>query len=579
VRAGLPQAPTSYSPVRNPEAAKGRRAEVLQAMVRAHMVSPAVAARINRRGLGLHLSQYYTHRRERHFFDYVERQLRRDLGPEVVARGGLSIHTTLNMKLQRQARKAIRGRLGAPHDPAAAVVSIDARNGAIVAMATTEKYEKEQFDYASQGHRQPGSTFKPIVLLAAISGHQVDPRRTFYVSKPLNLDTGFGPVKVSTYDHTYGGRMNLVQATLRSDNTVFEQLDLDVGPDLVAGTAANMGIDTPLDGYPAEGLGGLYRGVTPLELARAYATLASGGNRLEISAIHSVEVSGGKSQILDGTSPDALFKDGETYPITRILQQNLRRGTGQAAKIGCPAAGKTGTTDDFRDAWFAGYTPRLSTVVWVGYPHRSISMLNVHGIKVAGATFPAQIWHDFMVVAKGNYCGKFPKPLEKAVLKPYCARYTATRNCEPPPGAGDEAQSPVQSVPQAPPEQTTTTTVPAVPEIPDTHIVSGPPPRTLARRASFTFDSSGAVANGFECSVDSGPFATCSSPIGLSGLAPGDHLFTVRALSPAGDADTSPAAYRWTVYSDLQPSSPQTTQTQPQPKPKQRSQSPPIIIW
>src|SRR5436190_7951858 len=127
--AGLPQAPTDYNPIRHPGAAKARRAEVLEAMVRAGMISQTIADRVNSGGLGLHLSHYYTHRRERHFFDYVERQLRRDLGPEVVAGGGLRIHTTLNMRMQREARKAIRGRLGRPHDPASAVVSIDVRDG------------------------------------------------------------------------------------------------------------------------------------------------------------------------------------------------------------------------------------------------------------------------------------------------------------------------------------------------------------------------------------------------------------------------------------------------------------------
>src|SRR3954463_16458616 len=307
--AGLPQEPTLYNPIRNPEAAKARRAEVLRAMVRAGMIAQDVADKIDRRGLGLHLSHYYTHRRERHFFDYVEAELRSRLGAATVRRGGLRVHTTLDLKLQRSARAAIRHRLNRPHDPAAAVVSVDVRNGDIRAMATTTKYEREQFDYASQGHRQPGSTFKPIVLLAAIAGHGADPKRTYYVSKPIDMQTGFGRVKVQTYSRTYGGRMNLVKATLLSDNAVYQQLDLDVGPDLVADTAANLGIDTPLDGYPAEGLGGLHRGVTPLELARAYATLANGGNRLDVTGIRRVDFVDGRPSItLDEARSDQLFK-------------------------------------------------------------------------------------------------------------------------------------------------------------------------------------------------------------------------------------------------------------------------------
>ncbi|MFL5839610.1 MAG: penicillin-binding transpeptidase domain-containing protein, partial [Thermoleophilaceae bacterium] len=573
------QEPTLYNPVRHPDAARARRSQVLRAMVGAGMISQAVADRIDRRGLGLHLSRYYTHRRERHFFDYVERELRQRLGAAAVDKGGLRVHTTLDMPLQRMARAAIRHRLGGGHDPASAIVSIDVHNGDIRTMATTTKYEKEQFDYASEGHRQPGSTFKPIVLMAAIAGHEADPRKTYYVSKPLNLMTGFGRVKVETYDRTYGGRMNLVKATLLSDNSVFQQLDLDVGPDLVADTAANLGIDTPLDGYPAEGLGGLHTGVSPLELARAYATFANGGNRLDISAIRRVDFVDGRASVrLDDPGTDSLFRDGETYEVTKILRQNMKHGTGRAAQIGCPAAGKTGTTDDFKDAWFAGYTPRLSTVVWVGYPHRAISMTNVHGIKVAGATFPAQLWHDYMAVAKGGFCGKFQKPAERPELHPYCARMTVTKNCAPPPVDGDAAPTgaPVQATGGAP---QATTTEPAPVPVPDTAILGGPPSTTAARDAVFKFKSQGARSTGFECRVDAGPFTACSSPADFSGLRPGRHVFTVRALSASGDPDGSPASYAWTVFDDLIPSSPQNAPAQPTaPKPKPKSQSPPEIV-
>jgi penicillin-binding protein 1A len=580
--AGLPQAPSDYSPVRHPEAAKQRRAQVLDAMVRAKIVDQVTADEVAGGSLGLRLSDYYTKRRERHFFDYVESQLRRDLGGEVIDHGGLRIHTTLEPRLQRVARAAIHNRLGQPHDPASAVVSIDPRTGAIRAMATSARYGRQQFNYASQGHRQPGSTFKPIVLLAAITTRQADPRRTYYVSKPLDMMTGFGRVKVRTYDDTYGGRMNLVKATLRSDNSVYQQLDLDVGPDVIADTAANLGIDTPLDAYPAEGLGGLHRGVTPLELARAYGTLAAGGRRPDVTAIHSVDYPDGHTELLDQSKDDPLFKDGETYQVTRILQQNMKHGTGQAAQVGCPAAGKTGTTDDFRDAWFAGYTPQVATVVWVGYPRRAASMLDVHGIRVAGATFPAQIWHDFMAVAKGGFCGGFPKPREIPQLKPLCARLTVTRNCEPPPGPGDESQSPVQAPPQTP-------TVPTPAPAPDTEILGGPPAQTNAKDARFRFAAiSGGQPNGFECSIDSGPFTACASPVEFAGLGAGDHVFQVRSVSPAGQPGAPAAVFHWTVFADLQPNSQTRTEPAPQPQPKPQAKAkpkekkkqdqPPIIV-
>src|SRR6476620_12658661 len=140
--------------------------------------------------------------------------------------------------------------------------------------------------------------------------------------------------------------------------------------------------------------------------------------------------------------------------------------------MGCLAASNTGTTDTFKDAWFAGYTPRMSTVVWVGYPHRATPMTNVHGIKVAGATFPAQIWHDYMTTAKGSFCGKFPKPTDPAQLKPFCGRLAVTSNCAPPPGET------VQSVPSAPVAATggaAQPTEPAPVPVPDTAILGGPP--------------------------------------------------------------------------------------------------------
>jgi membrane peptidoglycan carboxypeptidase len=289
---------------------------------------------------------------------------------------------------------------------------------------------------------------------------------------------------------------------------------------------------------------------------------------------------GRQSVSLDHGGSDSLFKDGETYEVTKVLQQNMKRGTGKAAQMGCPAAGKTGTTDNFKDAWFAGYTPRLSTVVWVGYPRRSLAMTNVHGIKVAGATFPAQLWHDYMSVAKGGYCGKFAKPSERPELHPFCGRLAVTRKCEVPAGSLDGAPpDPGEATPGA---QQETTTEPAPVPLPDTRILGSPPSRTTARSAVFRFASQGPPSKGFECSVDAGPFAPCSSPADFGALHPGDHVFMVRALSPAGDPDASPASYNWTVFDDLVPSSPKKAEPAPKAKPpperKPKSQDPPVLI-
>ena len=226
---------------------------------------------------------------------------------------------------------------------------------------------------------------------------------------------GYGPWQVKTYDGSYGGTMDLVQGTLKSDNTVYAQLILDVGPKAVRETARLMGIKTKLDGLPAEGLGGLRLGVSPLEMSNAYATLAAGGMRDDPKAISKVEFADGKSDKLGKPKRKRVFGDGVALEVTKILEQNVKSGTGTKAGIGCPAAGKTGTTDNFNDAWFVGYTPTLASSVWVGYPNALKEMRSVHGVSVAGGTFPAQIWHDYMTTAKGGDCESFPTTANEPV--------------------------------------------------------------------------------------------------------------------------------------------------------------------
>jgi penicillin-binding protein 1A len=300
-------------------------------------------------------------------------------------------------------------------DPSSAIVSIDPKNGYIRAMASSGSYGRNKFNYAVQGHRQPGSAFKTFVLMTALR-QGMDPKTTYFTSKPLHLNTKFGPWNVQTYSGSYGGSMNLVQATLLSDNTVFAQLDLDVGPSAVRETAYDMGIKTKLDGYPAEGLGGLSLGVSPLEMANAYATIASGGYRNEPIAIRRVVFPDGKFQDLGKPKREKVFSDGITYEATKILHQNMLSGTATRANISCPAAAKTGTTDDFTDAWLVGFTPKMATSVWIGYPGSKVPMENVHGIRVNGGSLPAQIWHNYMSVAQSKNCERFPSPKEPASL-------------------------------------------------------------------------------------------------------------------------------------------------------------------
>jgi len=424
--AGLPQAPTDYNPILHPGRARQRRNAVLSEMAKLGYLSPARAAAARASGLGLDVSGSYFAHREPFFFDYVEHELIQRYGAEVVRDGGIHAYTTIQPRLQAVALEGMRSALPYSTDPSSALVSIDPGSGAIEAMASSEPYGSSQFNLAAQGHRQPGSTFKAFVLTTALK-QGVDPYSTYYVSKPLDLNLPrWGHWEVHTADEGYLGRVNLQQATVASDNTVFAQLDLDVGPKAVAETARSMGIVSPLDGIPAEGIGGLRVGVSPLEMADAYATLADGGVRHDSYAIRRVVFPGGRVKRPDRAPARRVVSAPVAYQVTRLLHDNITEGTGTAAYTGCPGqAGKTGTTDRETDAWFAGYQPNLATVVWVGYPQsNAIEMTDVHGITVFGGTFPAEIWHSLYSGADVP-CEEFDKPKQPIQWAPFFGQFTA----------------------------------------------------------------------------------------------------------------------------------------------------------
>jgi penicillin-binding protein 1A len=425
--AGLPQSPTDYNPILHPGAARKRRNAVLAKMASLGYITPARAAGAEARGLELDASGTYFAHREPFFFDYVEHELIERYGAETVRNGGLEVYTTIEPRLQRIGLEAMRSALPYSTDPSSALVSIDPDNGQIEAMVSSTSYGESQFNLAAQGHRQPGSTFKTFVLTTALK-QGIDPYTTYYVSKPLDLNLPkWGHWEVHTADEGYLGRVNLQQATVASDNTVFAQLDLDVGPERVAATAHSMGITSPLDGIPAEGIGGLRVGVSPLELADAYATVADGGIRHDPVAIKRVVFRGGKTEHPNRGKPRRVVSAPVAYQVTRLLHDNITEGTGTAAYTGCPGqAGKTGTTDRETDAWFAGYQPNLATVVWVGYPQsNAIEMTDVHGITVFGGTFPAEIWHSLYSGA-GVPCEEFAKPKQAISWAPFYGKYTAS---------------------------------------------------------------------------------------------------------------------------------------------------------
>jgi penicillin-binding protein 1A len=440
--AGLPQAPSEYNPILHPDEALRRRNAVLGKMAHLGYLAPARARQAEDRGLGLDVSGSYFAHREPFFFDYVEHELIERYGAKAVRDGGIEVYTTLQPRLQRVGLEAMRSALPYSTDPSSALVSIDPANGEIESMVSSSSYDSSQFNLAAQGHRQPGSTFKAFVLTTAIK-QGIDPYSTYYTSKPLSLDLPkWGHWDVHTADEGYLGNVNLQQATVASDNTVFAQLDLDVGPERVAETAHSLGITSPLDGIPAEGIGGLRIGVSPLEMASAYATLANGGTRHDPVAIKRVVFPAGKTERPNREPPRRVVSEAVAYEVTRLLHDNITEGTGTAAYTGCSGqAGKTGTTDRETDAWFAGYQPNLATVVWVGYPQsNAIEMTSVHGITVFGGTFPAEIWHSLYSGAEVP-CKEFEQPKQPISWAPFFGQFTAAAPRSHSGGGKDGAES------------------------------------------------------------------------------------------------------------------------------------------
>jgi penicillin-binding protein 1A len=409
--AGLPQAPSVFDPIHRPLDALDRRDQVLSAMLENGAITRRqFASAIADRKLHLLPGKLYSRIREPYFFSYVRDQLIAEYGANTVRTGGLKVYTTIDPRLQVAARKAIVGTLYSRTDPASALVSIDPRTGAIRAMtAVTPGRSGNQFNLVAQAKRQAGSTFKMVVLAAAVN-EGINPQTTYYTSAPFRYqpDPLTPAWNVSTYDHTYLGSTSIENATLHSDNTVYAQLTLDVGPAKVAAMAHRLGVRSPLttkEGayVPSLGLGAIP--VSPLDLASAYATLAAGGIYSKPMAIRKVVLGNGKEDTDAGWgNPDRkrVIGAGVAYVVTQILEQNMQSGTGTGAYFGRPSAGKTGTTDNYADAWFCGYTPNLEATVWIGYPRGEIPMLSVHGIAVSGPTLPATIWKSYMLKAVGR---------------------------------------------------------------------------------------------------------------------------------------------------------------------------------
>jgi penicillin-binding protein 1A len=414
--AGLIAAPSHFDPVKYPDAARDRRNIVLSDMAEQGYLSPAEAAelkshpvKVDERDPQLGPKSY--------FGQYVSQRLQETYG-DATFTAGLRVTTTLDRGWQAAAERAIAEHLPNPKDPAAALVAIDPRNGQIRAMVGGRDFAKSKFNLAVNGlGRQAGSAFKPFTLAAAME-------------QKISLNSVWsGPSSIEIpdkrcYDYAKGepwtphnaadeesGTFTLAQATAHSVNTVFAQVVTTVGPASVVDMAHRAGIDSDLQPVCSITLGS--QGVHPLEMADAYATFAARGVHHDPISIAAVKNPSGSVIHRASTKGTRVMRQNNADLVTYALEGVIRSGTGTAAAIDWPDAGKTGTAQNYQDAWFCGYTAQLTTCVWMGYPRtENRPMVNVEGVyHVFGGTIPAAIWHDFMTAAmKGQPAVDFPTP-------------------------------------------------------------------------------------------------------------------------------------------------------------------------
>ncbi|MCL4554744.1 MAG: PBP1A family penicillin-binding protein, partial [Actinobacteria bacterium] len=402
--AGLPQRPGRLSPYDNPDGALERRAHVLERMyvndyITREEYESAMAEPLNLKRADEPLHGIYS---AHYFVAHVRRLLQDDFDQSLVFQGGLTVHTTLDTRLQGYAENAVFSALGQPGDPDAALVSVDPRNGHIRAMVGGRDYATNKFNLATQGSRQPGSAFKTFVLVAAMEDG-MPPHRLMDSSSPAVIRTT-PPWEVSNSEGRGRGLISIDRATAISVNTVFARLIWDLnerggktGAQKVADVSQRMGITTNVPALPSIALGS--QNVTPLEMAAAYGTLATNGLAFPPIAITKVEAADGAVVYEAEPESTKAIEPEIAYAATTVLEGVISRGTASRARIGRPAAGKTGTSQNNRDAWFAGYTPQLSTAVWVGHYETELPMNNVRGRRGFGGTLAAPIWADFMRAA------------------------------------------------------------------------------------------------------------------------------------------------------------------------------------
>jgi penicillin-binding protein 1A len=404
--AGIIQLPGVYDPFLDPEGAKERRNVVLDRMLGYGYITEQQHDEAVKADLVLSRGRVEHENDNEYFLNAVRKELAEEYGDDTVYEGGLEIHTTLDPELQEMANTAVDSIVNPEAgDPSASLVSVDPATGAVRAMVGGSDFDQVKFNLATQAHRQAGSSFKPFVYAEAIE-QGISPETT-YVSEHLEVDMGLyeRPYVVDNYDFIERGPITLERAMADSDNTVFVQLALDIGLENFVEKAHEMGITSEVGAYPSTAIGGLGEGVTPLEMASAYSTLPNQGVHMKPYLVQRVtkEENGEEIVVQEHRLKEeqALTRD-EAAVVTQALRGVITDGTASYyhdldAEIGRPSAGKTGTTNNFVDAWFIGFIPQLSTSVWVGYPDERTPMVNINGLpEINGENYPLDIWSLYM---------------------------------------------------------------------------------------------------------------------------------------------------------------------------------------
>jgi penicillin-binding protein 1A len=469
--AAMIASPSAYDPIQNPIKARQRRDLVLHNMLQQRMITDveyrtAVEEAIPTRS---QLNTPEADSTQPYFSSWVTQQLVDRYGAGRVFGGGMKVTSSLDPALQRAAEQAVAGRL-AGIGPSASLVAIENKTGEVKAMVGGTDFSRKPFNLATNGHRQPGSAMKPFILAAALK-QGISPT-SLWSSRQKIFPVPNSPGEkfvVNNYEGAYAGTTTLSDALVHSDNSVYAEVGLKVGTRKVATLAERMGIRTRVSTNPAMVLGGLKEGVTPLEMAFAYSTIANRGKRVSgtfasqpLGPVAYTKVQRGGEVDKNKVKAKRVLPEGVGEQMRQIMHGVVVGGTGVAANVSEFAAGKTGTTENYGDAWFVGFTEKYTVAVWVGYPDTLKYMkTEYHGGPVAGGSFPAEIWHDFMTSAIATEQARHPDkvpdtstvPSTAAPVAPVAPAPATTPTTPATPATGGTGGG-GGGTPQQPPQQT-----------------------------------------------------------------------------------------------------------------------------